>query len=108
MGDAAGAVVGDPVLVGARPHRDIEERRHVIDGIGEAASLLQRGAAAEVDEAAGHRGRAAPGPGAFHDQNVCAGAGCFDRRSGAGDAVPGDDDVGLVVPRADRRQPGPA
>ena len=98
--DAAGAVVGDPVLVGAGPHRHVEERRHVVDGIGEATGLLQRRAAAEVDEAAGHRRRAAPGSGAFEDQDVGAGAGCFDRRGRAGDAVAGDDDVGLVVPRA--------
>ena len=65
----------------------------------EATSLLQRCAAAEVDEAAGHRRRAAPGAGALEHQDVGAGAGGLDRRRRTGDAVTGDHDVGLVVPR---------
>ncbi len=83
--DAACAVIGDPILVGAGPHRHVEERRHVVDGIGEATSLLQGGATAEVDESTGHRRCAAPGSGALQDQDVGAGAGRFDRRGGAGD-----------------------
>ena len=58
--DTARAVVGDAVLVGARAHRRVEEGRHVVDGIVEAAGLLEWGAAAEVDEAARHRRRPTP------------------------------------------------
>ncbi len=102
MSDAACAVIGDPLLVGARPHRDVEEGRHVVHGIAETAGLLERGAATEIDEPAGHRSCPTPGPGAFDDQDVGAGVGRFDRCGGTRDSVPGDDDVGLVVPRAHR------
>ena len=100
VGDAARAVVGDPVLVGARPHRDVEECRHVVDGIVKTAGLLQSGAAAEVDEPACHGRRPAPAAGSLEHQHVGARCGGFDRRRGTGDPVSGDDDVGFVVPRA--------
>ena len=102
--DAAGAVVGDPVFVGTRPHRHVEERRHVVDRIIETTGLLQRRTAAEVDESPGHRRRAAPGPGALDHQHVGAGAGGFHRSGGARDPVSGYDDVGFVVPRRYRRR----
>ena len=73
MRDAARAVVGDPVLVGARPHGDVEECRHVVDGIVEAAGLLQSGAPAEVDEPARHRGGPAPATGSLEHQDVGTG-----------------------------------
>ena len=101
--DAVLAVVGDAFLVGTRTHGRVQERGHVLDGIGEAASLLDRGAAAQVDEAAGHRGRPAPGSGAFEHQHVGTVVRRLDRRRGAGDAVAGDHHVGLVVPGRDRR-----
>ena len=64
----------------------------------EATSLLQRRAAAEVDEPAGHRRRAAPGPVRSRTRTSAPAAGRLDRCGGAGDAVAGDHDVGLVVP----------
>jgi len=96
--DAARAVVGDAVLVCARPHGDVEECRHVVDGIVEAACLLQSGAAAEVDEPARHRGGPTPAAGSLEYEDVSAGGGGLDRRGGTRDPVPGDDDVGFVVP----------
>ena len=99
--DAARTIVGDAVLVGAWAHRDVQECRHVVDGIVEATGLLQPGAAAEVDEPAGHRRRAAPASGALDDQDVGTRLGGLDRRGGARDAVTRDDDVGFVVPVLD-------
>ena len=96
--DAARAVVGDALLVGARPHRRVQERRHVVDGIVEAAGTLESGAATEIDESARHRGGAAPPAGAFQDEHVDTGTGCLHCGSGARDAVSGDDDVGFVSP----------
>ena len=98
VGDAARAVVGDSVRIGTRAHRHVEERGHVVDGIVEATGLLQRCAAAEVDESAGHGGRATPGAGPFEHQDVGAGARRLDRRGRTGDAVAGDHDIGLVIP----------
>ena len=103
MLDAAGAVVGDPVLVGARAHRRVEERRHVVHRIVEAAGLLQRRSAAEVDETARHGRRTTPGAGALEDQHIGTGPGGFNSRGGAGDAVACDHNVGFLVPGADRR-----
>ena len=40
MIDASRAVVADPVRIGARSHRHIEERGHIVDGIVEPAGLL--------------------------------------------------------------------
>ncbi len=80
------------------PIGDVQECRHVVDGIVEAAGTLESGAAAEVDESARHRGRAAPPARAFQDEHVGTGTGGLDRGSGARDPVPGDDDVGVVVP----------
>ena len=96
--DATRAVIGDAVSVGARPHGDVEECRHVVDGIVEAACLLQAGAAAEVDEPARHRGGPAPAAGSLEHEDVSAGCGGLDRRGGTRDPVTGDDDVGSVVP----------
>ena len=96
--DAAGAVVGDPVLVGARTHGDVEECRHVLDGIVETAGLLQRRAAAEVNEPACHGRSPAPAAGSLQHQDVGAGGGGLDGRGRTGDPVSGDDDVGFVVP----------
>ena len=41
--------------------------------------------------------------GALEHQDVGPGAGGLHRRGGPGDAVAGDDDIGLVVPGGDRR-----
>ena len=102
MPDAALAVVGDPALVGARTHRHIQESRHVVDGIGESAGLLDWGSTAEVDESTRHRGGAAPGSGALEDQDVGSAAAGLHRGGGSGHAIAGDHDVGLVVPVGDR------
>ena len=55
------------------PIGDVQEGRHVVDGIVEAAGTLQSGAAAEVDESARHRRRPAPAAGAFEDEHVGTG-----------------------------------
>ena len=102
VGDAARAIVGDAVLVGAGTHRHVEECPHVFDGILEATSLLQRSATAQVDEPARHGRRSTPRPGAFQHQHVGVGAGGFDGSGGTRDAVAGNDDVSLVIPRRDR------
>jgi len=99
--DAARAVVGDPVLVGARPHGDVEECRHVVDGIVEAAGLLQSGAPAEVDEPARHRGGPAPATGSLEHEDVGTGRRGLNRGGGARDPVPGDHDIGFEIPVRD-------
>jgi hypothetical protein len=99
--DAASAVIANSVLIGTRPHRHIQERRHVVDGIIEAASLLQSCAAAEVDEPARRRGRATPAAGAFDDEHVGTCSGGLDRRARTRYAVPRDDNVGFVIPVLD-------
>jgi hypothetical protein len=99
--DASLAVVGDALLVGARPHRRVQERRHIVDGIVEAAGTLESGAAPEVDESARHRGRPAPAAGAFQDDHVGTRCGGLDRGGRARNAVSGDDYVGFVVPVRD-------
>ena len=101
MLEAARAVVGDSVLVGARPHRRAQKGPHVVDGILEAASFLDRRAAAEIDESAGQRRGAAPAAGALQHHHLGAGPCGLDRRRRAGDAVAGDHHVGLDVPVCD-------
>ncbi len=101
MVDASSAIVADAVRVGARPHRHVEERGHVLDGIIETTGLLDSGAATEVDESARHRGRAAPSSGALEHEDVGAGRGGLDRRGRTGDAVPRDHDIGFEIPTLD-------
>jgi hypothetical protein len=101
MIDTARAVVGYPVLVGARPHRHVEECHHAVDGIVETTCRLQPGTAAEVDEPAGHRGGPAPATGAFDDEDVGTDGGGLDRCGGTRDAVSRDHDIGFEVPVLD-------
>jgi len=51
-------------------HRRVQEGRHVVDGIVEAAGPLECGAAAEIDEAARQRRSAAPAAGALEDEDI--------------------------------------
>ena len=69
----------------------------------EPAGLLKRGAAAEVDEAAGHGGRAAPAANAFEHEDVGTQRGSLGGRGYTGHAVADDHDVGLVAPGANVR-----
>ena len=101
MLEAAGAVVGDSVDIGARAHRRTQEGAHVVDGIFEAAGLLNGGATAEIDESAGQRRRPAPTAGALQHHHLGTRPCGLDRRRHTGDAVPGDHHVGLDIPAGD-------
>jgi hypothetical protein len=101
VGDALLAEDADLRLVGLGPARGHEEREHLLGGVLDAAGLLHRRPAAHVDEAAGHRGGAAPAAGALEHEHPGARLGRLDRRARAGAAEADDHDVGLRVPRRD-------
>ena len=62
---AAFAVGIDLRIVGPRAEGGLHEGLHVLDGVFEAQGPLQRSAAAEIDEAAGHGSGAALASGTF-------------------------------------------
>jgi len=101
MLEAPRAVISDPVFVGTGTHRRAQEGPHVVDGILEAAGLLNRGAAAQVDESAGQRGGTTPPAGALQDHNLSTGPRRLDGRRNAGDAVTGDHHIGFGIPVCD-------
>ena len=84
--DAAAAVSLD--LLGVRPRAAARHQilEHLLGGVLEAALLLERCPAAEVEHAARHRGRAAAGGGALERDDVGARGRRRERRSGAGGA----------------------
>ena len=99
--DAAVGVRMDLVGVGVGAARREQEALHVLGRVGVAARLLDRGAAAEVDEPARHRGRAATHGRGLQHQHVGAGLRRLDGGAGAGAPEPDHHDIGLVVPRRD-------
>ena len=78
-----------------------QEPLHVLGRVVVPEGLLDRCAAAEVDEAPGERGRPAGAPGAFECHDACAGLARSDGRAGAGDAESHDGDVGVEIPDVD-------
>jgi hypothetical protein len=79
----------------------VNPAHHVVNGILEAAGVLEPGAATEVDESTRHGRGPAPAAGALEDENVGTGSGGLDGGGGARDAVSGDHNVGFVVPVRD-------
>ncbi len=98
---AAVAVDIEFVLVDSRPQRLGEKGLHVLGGVVESARLLHPGAAAEVHDAPGQRGRSTAAAGALEYQHIGAVLRSTDRRGHPRNAVSRDHDVGLEIPGAD-------
>src|SRR5262249_35021646 len=69
-----------------------------IDAVVEAAGLLHRGAAAEIEHPRRGHGRAGAAAAALQHQNFAARFARLDRGADPGDAIAADDDVGLAGP----------
>ena len=98
--DAFVAVEADLVEVGVRRDRD-EVLVHLVGTVVMAGGLLYRGAAAEIEVAAGHRAGAAGRGRLLQHEDVRSRRRGADRRAAARDAEADHQDIDLVGPRLD-------